>query len=176
MYDEHEKYEPSLPRELAELERQLASLTPAAPNIERDRMMFAAGVASMRPGRPGYIAEPSWLGVRFWQSATAVATAASLLLAASLAWDRTGQAPTSRSEFVVADWVEVPPPFALRQDLDRLPAGYLGLRQVALTRGIGGFEPTPSPVGKVESSDASSPATSRQLRQELLHPQEKSNS
>jgi hypothetical protein len=176
MYDEHEKPEPSLPRELAELERRLASLTPAAPSIERDRLMFTAGAASVEPPRRSNVAEPPWLGVRFWQAATAVATAASLLLAITLAWDRTGQAPSSRSQHVVVDRVEVPPPFAPQRELDRLPAGYLGLRQVALAQGVGALETASSSSREGKSFNGSPPATSRQLRQELLHLQEKSNS
>lgn len=46
MFDEHEGKRRELSAELAALERQLASLTLAAPQIDRDRLMFAAGQAA----------------------------------------------------------------------------------------------------------------------------------
>ena len=43
MFDEHEPAEFELAPDLAALERQLPRLTPAAPRIDRDRLMFEAG-------------------------------------------------------------------------------------------------------------------------------------
>ena len=43
MFDEHESAEFKLTPDLAAMERQLARLTPAAPRIDRDRLMFNAG-------------------------------------------------------------------------------------------------------------------------------------
>ena len=46
MYDEQESREHELAPELAALERQLRGMTPAAPRVDRDRLMFAAGQAA----------------------------------------------------------------------------------------------------------------------------------
>lgn len=98
--------EEHLPDELAALERRLASLTPPAPRVDRDRLMFEAGRASAEatrlgltyiagPSRSGdsYVAGPSRSGDsragrlwshRFWPAAAATMTAASIALAVLL--------------------------------------------------------------------------------------------
>ncbi len=48
MFDEHEPAEFKIAADLSAVERQLARLTPAAPRIDRDRLMFEAGRAAER--------------------------------------------------------------------------------------------------------------------------------
>jgi len=186
MYDNHENPDQSLPPELAALEQQLTSFAPAAPRIERDRLMFAAGAASvqprrhstqprrldyvLRPGRPGYIAKPSWLGVRFWQSATALATAASLLLATRLVWQSADPAPVvnvaaveSGSDTSTGDHSAKLFPL---DRADRATKGYLGLRYAALTQDVSRGQRNVSSAHV--DRDEPRPATARQILEELL--------
>jgi hypothetical protein len=76
------KYES--PDELKPLERQLAALAPAGPRIERDRLMFLAGVASASPSGEleprGTVALPR----RMWPVATGAFAATSLALLVAL--------------------------------------------------------------------------------------------
>ena len=102
MYDEQESREHEIAPELAALERQLRGMTPAAPRVDRDQLMFAAGQAAgvgRKPARMAglcmiapadrcYIAGPSWAARRFWPAATFTMTAATLLLATMLVWQR----------------------------------------------------------------------------------------
>src|SRR3954453_7756406 len=101
MYDEQKPREPEIAPELRALERQLRRMTPAAPLVDRDRLMFAAGQAAVsadarqdghaaydRAGRPLRTARPSWAARRFWPAATFTMTAATLLLATMLVWQR----------------------------------------------------------------------------------------
>jgi hypothetical protein len=174
MYDENESLEPELPAELAALERQLTQLTPAAPRVDRDQLMFAAG-------RTSRSAERSWTGSWFWPAATALSTAATILLATLLVWQRNGlpsdamrptvttnnvAAPEDANDFrsLVADrpaW-----PWSDRWS-DRMPSGYLGVRYVALTQGVAALDRgIPTAVG--DASEPSPPATAQQLLEELL--------
>ena len=52
MFDEQEQNEPKLTAELAALESRLCGLRPATPQIDRDRLMFAAGRAAEQGPRP----------------------------------------------------------------------------------------------------------------------------
>jgi len=81
MHDEHEFEADALPAELAALERQLKQLTPTAPRVDRDQLMFAAG-------RSSRLAERSWASSWFWPAATALTTAATIFLASMLVWQR----------------------------------------------------------------------------------------
>lgn len=172
MHDERRHDEVALPAELTALEERLKEFLPAAPQLDRDRLMFAAGAASAQPERLGYIAEPSRFGERFWQAAASVMTAATLLLAAMLLRQTSSPeqfANTTRiddpplaatgGEPSPAEWSSLPP--------DRIPSGYLGVRYVALTQGIGALDDEqPSTDTSIESP--SQPATSRELLREYL--------
>ena len=177
MFDEPEERE--ITPDLADIERRMARLTPAAPRIDRDRLMFEAGRASLvRPERPGSRAEPSRLGRRLWPAATAMMTAASLLLAIMLFEQRTSLQmaqdnqptiipvqpanqplaaphPTERSEPSTSIWLAARAP----------QSGYLGKRYIALTRGVGAIE-TP-----LETMDGSFTPSSEHLptRREMLN-------
>ena len=76
MSHEHE------PAELAAVERTLAGVAPAPPQIDRDRLMFLAGVASVTPGSAG--PSPSQARAWFWPASTAALAATSLALALAL--------------------------------------------------------------------------------------------
>lgn len=104
--------------ELAALEAALASLTPQAPRLDRDRLMFQAGQAAPRR-RAG-----AWL----WPCATA----ASLALAAVLALRGPAEVHDS------------PPPAIAARDLSQSP--YLELRRLVLAHGVDALpEPAASP-------------------------------
>jgi hypothetical protein len=60
--------------EINEIESSLRALKPAATSLDRDRLMYLAGQASLRPARPGIFARSRW----------ALATAASVVLAGFL--------------------------------------------------------------------------------------------
>ena len=178
MFDQHASDEFRLPAELAGLERQLSELRPAAPRVDRDRLMFAAGQASAT--RPKWLVEPSWLGARFWPTAAATLAAASIALAAVVAWQSTELAAIKQHDDAssvamakvdepLAD--DVPTEIGPLADrwpwLDQTPPGYLGLRYVALTRGVGALE-RPLPPTANGDLDEAPPATSRTLLKELL--------
>jgi hypothetical protein len=182
MFDQREPEEPELAADLAAVERQLARLTPAAPRIDRDRLMFEAGRASAtRPEPPGYIAGPFRSGRYFWPAATATMTAASLLFAIilfdqhqSLQLAQNNQAaivpvqaasqppataaPITQPQLTSATWLSARAP----------QTGYLGTRFVALTRGVGAIE---TPLEMTSGSFAQpieQPATRREMLNELL--------
>ncbi|MEX2091780.1 MAG: hypothetical protein WD971_03835 [Pirellulales bacterium] len=164
MYDEQEFKEHSLSAELAALERQLTGLTPMAPSIDRDRLMYSAGRASV-----GRAAGPSWAGSKLWPTATALATAASVVLATMLVWQRDKERVAAAPPAAEMDDVA---PIVAQSDLwrwsDRRQSGYLGVRQVALTRGGGALEYRLPAPGDDESDESPPPATARQLLKELL--------
>lgn len=210
MFDEHEPAKFELTPDLAAIERQLARLTPAAPRIDRDRLMFAAGQAaagSTEPRRLGYIAGPSRAGkyalgpfragelsanpfrarAWYWPAATATMTASTLLLATMLVWQRAAQpiaaqspmppqpttvaiAPAAQS----ADATAAVAPVARQSEDYGWPmsspptTGYLGLRYIALTRGVGELEPHNGTASTDSDSSGNAPATQRELLRELL--------
>lgn len=200
MFDEHEPAEFELAPDLAAIERQLARLTPAAPRIDRDRLMFAAGQAaagSTEPRRLGYIAGPSRAGelsanlfrarAWFWPAATATMTAATLLLATMLVWQRASQsiavhqpAPPQPATVATApaaqsvDTTTAAAPVARQSEdygwpmVSRPTAGYLGLRYIALTRGVGELETHNRTASSDSDSSGNAPATQRELLRELL--------
>jgi hypothetical protein len=208
MYDEQNAREHEIAPELAALEQQLRGMTPAAPRVDRDRLMFAAGQATGaasiaepsqdgramydRAGRPLYVAGPSWTRRRFWPVATFTMTAATFLLATMLVWQNRPQpiakqtAPTSAA--VVSEGgshdvdADVPTRFAVRNSWPSIPSinsGYLGVRYVALTRGIGALSPdVPSSTGDQDlpSSSRAKPNTPRSLLEELAPPTRTPNS
>lgn len=190
MFDEHEPAEFELTPDLAAIERQLARMTPAAPRVDRDRLMFEAGKASRqfsdRPERPAYIAEPSRLAAKFWPAATAMMTAACVLLATMLVWQRQPTqvvvqppAPPESTLPINTSSAQTASLAASEQDrqvsLSRItqpvnPAsGYLGVRNVALARGVNAMQMLSSAahVGNSEPADRT-PPSQRNLLDELL--------
>jgi hypothetical protein len=186
MFDEREPAEPELTPDLESLERQLARLAPAPLSIDRDRLMFEAGRASVaEPRRLGYIADPSRVGARFWPIATATMTAASVFLATMLVWQRQSaplaDQPISngivvraakKAPLTTANTARPEVTNAFVSGLPRSTTGYLGVRNIALTQGIGALQPTMAANAepRIPSLDAppSNRPTSRELMDELL--------
>ncbi len=188
MFDKRESEEPELIPELTAIERQLARLAPAAPRINRDCLMFEAGKAAARPKWLGHIAEPSWLGRRLWPAATAVMTAASLLLATMLVRQNcspsVAQVPTAKPQAAATPVVDRPHEVATNHSASSAPrsewtmtgwpalrqptGGYLGIRYIALMRGVGALQSdfTGTETGADSTSDA--PVTQRELLNKLL--------
>jgi hypothetical protein len=185
MFDEHEPAEFELTPDLAAIERQLARMTPAAPRIDRDQLMFEAGKAASRPERSAYIGGPSRLASRFWPAATVLMTAACLFLATMLVWQR-------QSVLVVSQPPALPiPTTATDTPRDRTPlaesvpserdsflstswpansnSGYLGVRNVALTRGLNVVDALTS-AARVGSSEPTNDLerSQRQMLTELM--------
>jgi hypothetical protein len=210
MYDEQESPEHEIAPELAPLERQLRGMAIAPPRVDRDRLMFAAGQAAPvalndepgrdgramydEAGRPRYVAGPSRAGGRVWPAATFTMTAAALLLATMLVWQHRRQSiaqqivpvqPTVVANDTVHDIdADRPDRLASRNRWQSIPSvnsGYLGVRYVALTRGVGALselQPSDSD-GKAPSDDQANPTTPRGLLKELLpttHPSNSSHS
>jgi hypothetical protein len=185
MFDEHEPAEFELTPDLAAIERRLARMTPCAPRIDRDRLMFEAGKASSRPDRTGYMGEPSRLAAKFWPAATVLATAASVFLATMLVWQRQAaeivvqpapsprttpqmDAPAGQSSFAVSAQSERVP--LSRTAWSVKPGfGYLGVRNVALARGVNAIDmlSASAKFGASEPADKTVPAQRRML-DELL--------
>lgn len=63
----------------------------------------------------------------------------------------------------------------MHRRLDHLPSGYLGLRHIALSKGVGAIE-RDRPLFGGEPSEPSSPVTARQLLDELLPAPQRPNS
>jgi len=169
-----------------ELEQALAGLTPAAPEIDRDALMYQAGYAAARglttPRRT----------VRFWQGSTALMTAASVALAVAL-WERPTpepvpqlvEAPAVAPSIEAVAASEPPAPETNAAPLIQpasLPVidpllladptkNYLALRAVVLRRGVDAWpvERGMSPAGPPRSSP-SRPSTVRGLMEEFLPP------
>jgi hypothetical protein len=165
MFDEREPAEPELTPDLQAIEGQLARLTPAAARVDRDRLMFEAGKVAARPSWPGYIAGPAWHGGLMWPAMTTLMTAASLMLAVSLVWQRHSfeVALQKRSQTVsVVQVAEQRPAEVLSPKAQpslataewttfRQPAtGYLGIRYAALTRGVNAIDAGPLNSGIAE--------------------------
>lgn len=166
MSDKHQSDRYPLPPELAAVEKQLAGLGPAAPRVDRDRLMFEAGRAAAEAElsrvEPVTRVEPSPSPSRkgrgvagwFWPAATATMTAATILLSVMLArQDR--QLRAVQLAGVQNDHTTTEAPMAApsiergnddslmlsaSRDLwalqDGPTSGYLGVRRVALTQGI----------------------------------------
>ena len=145
MFGKQESNEFRIPAELAALEKQLAGLRAAPVRVDRDRVMFEAGrAAGARIEERGSRSE-SLLRSRFWPMATATMTAATVLLAAMLlwptAWRGVGAKPPAMEVVATANIAaQVANPVAAYPvtwtGYDRTPPGYLGIRYVALTRGV----------------------------------------
>lgn len=200
MYDEQKSREPEIAPELIALERQLRGMSPAMPRIDRDQMMFAAGQAAgaalmAEPGqhgramyddagRPMYLVGPSWAGRRFWPAVAVTMTAATLLLAVLLVWQRQSFQVASHGEEQLPTTIAVSeqPRMAMANSSDRsgmsplvLPAfqptrrnGYLSIRYVDLRRGIGPLESTFQDSTDDPESTSEKPRTQRKMLEELL--------
>jgi hypothetical protein len=208
MYDEQKSREHELAPELVALERQLRGMSPAAPRIDRDRLMFAAGQAAGAEsvaesgqhrramyddaGRPLYLGSASWASRQFWPAATFTMTAATLLLATMLVWQNRPQ-PFAQQLVPMQPAVEVnsgshdfvvdrPSQLALRNRWASIPSeksGYLGIRYVALTQGVGALSSdfqSPKSGDELPSSDHAEPTTRRGLLNEFLPETHPSNS
>jgi hypothetical protein len=180
MFHAQEPDEFQLPSELAALERQLAGLSPAAVRVDRDRLMFAAGKAAAGAGNVRVVSA-HW----FWPAATALSTAAMIFLAATLAWQRDAEqlaAKPQAAEVVVdaGDGAARPAVVNDAVQADRLAvirgtwpwsarptSGYLGLRYVALTEGVGAIGDRPIAINGAPD-EPPPPATARELLKELL--------
>jgi hypothetical protein len=145
MHDEQKSREHELAPELAALERQLRGMTPAAPRIDRDQMMFAAGQAAgaaliVEPGQHGramydnaghpmYLAGPSWADRRFWPAVAVTMTAATFLLAVLLVWQRQSFQVASHGDEQLPTTIPVSeqPRMAMADSSNRLGMSPLGL-------------------------------------------------
>ena len=173
MSDRNESDQYELPAELAALENSLAAMMPLMPRVDRDQLMFAAGMArSEARGARG----KKWL----WPAATALATAASLLLAVAL-WRQTSS-PNGPKRVIAIQPAVIPQSAELDEVIvdrftdapwsDLTNSGYLGLRNIALARGVGALPQVPQFAGaqsqRSQSAAPYAPTTSRDLLKELL--------
>jgi hypothetical protein len=73
------------PQQLTAVEQTLAAVAPAPPRVDRDRLMFLAGIASAQGQKPAEIGLPPRIGRTWlWPAATAALGATSLALAIAL--------------------------------------------------------------------------------------------
>ena len=175
MSHEHE------PPELAAVERVLAVVAPAPPRIDRDRLMFLAGIASATPGavvasggrEPAEVTAHSTRNNWFWPASTAALAATSLALAVALAVQpdpperivylvRPATNPASTPAPVPRELPHVTSTLQSRSAPAELPANnYLRSREVALRFGLdalgspansgGGGSPAPTYRAWLES-------------------------
>jgi hypothetical protein len=194
MFDKQEQHH-ELASDLLAIERHLRELTLTAPQVDRDRLMYLAGVAA---GQSASASESARLtppaGIRqvlksrqwLWPTTAAMMTAATLLLGSMLVWQNrspsvvqigTNSQPVRQSAHH--------PQKAISDCRDQLAAdedhswrirpaatGYLGVRYIALTQGITAFEPDyqATSAGGDSWSDVqqTQPATAGRLMDELL--------
>jgi hypothetical protein len=197
MYDDQESREHEIAPELAALEKQLRGMIPAAPRIDRDRLMFAAGQAATpshtgqegrarydRAGRPLHIVGPSWAHRRFWPAATFTMSAATLLLATMLVWQRQSFQVTSHAgeQSPTTAVVSAQPRMGMPDSPDQLevlplaspafqPAarnGYLSIRYAALTRGVDARRASSQTSAGDGDSYNETPRTQRKMLEEFL--------
>jgi hypothetical protein len=193
MFDEPESLGAELTPDLAALQAQLAGLQPAPLTLDRDRLMFEAGraaaeseqkiaVSGHRPKGGRLAGEPRWL----WPTATALMTAACLMLAAMLIWrdDEANLANQPTPPQPATDHLVAEPTIDDFRNVDELasrftpsrrsPAptrGYLNVRYVALTDGINAIAHDRPANGRGDTPNEASPskpATSRGLLEDLL--------
>jgi hypothetical protein len=154
--------------------------------VDRDRLMFAAGRASANPATGDSLIRRrshAW----FWPSATALMTAACIMLAAMLIWRRADvsiaeERPQTQPK---TDHLVHEPTREDFREVERLTdrfsplnaarpgSGYLGVRYVAVAEAIGATAPEWPKNGTRKTpkfSEPSAPATSRNLLEDLLSP------
>ncbi len=189
MFDEPESLGAELTPELAALQAQLARLQPVPLTLDRDRLMFEAGRAAAasepRIAATQRVASASrWI----WPTATALMTAACLVLAAMLIWrdDEANLANQPTPPQPATDHLVTEPTIDDFRNVEQLtsrftpsrrsPAptrGYLNVRYVALTDGINAIahdRPANSRGDTSNDASPSKPATSRGLLEDLLPP------
>jgi hypothetical protein len=190
MFERQKPDDLQLPADLAAFERGLTELSPAAVRMDRDRLMFAAGRAAggggvtSDSGQDGRAMVVNWSGSAFWPAATAMMTAATILLATMLVWQHADRQLAAKPQAdvmvtVSADGEELKTRI---ESVDREPdtvnrgrwpwsarptSGYLGLRNVALAEGVAAIE-NRSATTNGPSGEPSSPMTARGLLEELL--------
>lgn len=190
MFDRDESKDVELTPELQALEQRLAGLSLGPLQMDRDRLMFEAGRAAERAAMGGDIAladrrSASWRRGWIWPMSTAVMTAACLMLAAMLVWKQSSAQvvaqhtpqPTILEKtslgMAASDTTDIAQLAAVDEFLKRSKPerGYLGMRYVALTRGVGEL-PSDSVAadenGTSRNEGSGTPATSRELIHELL--------
>jgi len=137
--------------------------------VDRDQLMFAAG-------RTSRLAERSWASSWFWPAATVLSSAATILLATMLVWQRNDSQPIDTRPHAAATlaaandagdvWSSDPGPRAWPWP-GRLATGYLAIRYVALTQGVAALDREfPTAVG--DAGEPTPPATAGKLLEELL--------
>jgi hypothetical protein len=186
MFDKHRPEEIELTAALAAFEARLRGLTPVTPRVDRDRLMFAAGAAAAsRRTSPGNMAKRIGSRRWGWPAATAMMTAATLLLATMLVWQnhspqRSGSIASLASPSAVKAHrkdVEVSaddsalPPTLMRNAVPPRTSGYLETRYIALTRGVGAlseFSTSNDGHDLPDGGPTAKPATARNLLDELL--------
>ena len=172
--------------------RQLASLSPAAPAIDRDALMYQAGWAAAEEAysqRPASQARKGQLwSARLWNGAACLSTAALVLVLlrpAATTTTPTTAPNTARADRSVAGESQsgetaseaetTNPPTIARVVRGPIappdePENYLALRRVALTRGLA-WSREPVVFDANQSGRAASPPTVRSLMREFLGPQ-----
>jgi hypothetical protein len=186
MFHEKQPLGAELTPELAALQAQLARLQPAPLTLDRDRLMFAAGRAAAESdttiaATPRAAGAPRWV----WPSATALMTAACLVLSLVLIWrDETPNVavqPTdpqpAADKFVAEPTIEdfrsveeLTSRFASARS-SKPTRGYLNVRHVALTEGVNAIANDRTANGNGDSSheaESAEPATPRDLLKDLL--------
>jgi hypothetical protein len=170
--------------EMNEIEAALAAWTPRAPQLDRDRLMFAAGEASRSPT----ISSPvPWAGRsplrHLWPLATSLSTAAALFMAFLLAQDRGTDTPIRSAPPIASAQSEVAPQIdrtPTRWELPDISDGtYFALRNQMLTRPADHWtsyvtnEDYRDNTTAVEDDAARVAPTSRSLLREFLPPESK---
>ncbi|HEY3391706.1 MAG TPA: hypothetical protein VGK58_03290 [Lacipirellulaceae bacterium] len=189
MFDEIETGKFPLTPELAALERQLTKMELSPPRLDRDRLMFSAGRAAERTamqcdatGCASKAAPVARVRHWFWPATTAVATAACLLLAAILAWqvepqpiaqqDAKPQVAAEPAVPAIRPQIQfVADDLGSRRWIPPADSGYLAIRHVALTRGVGALKLDSLSSNGREATLGKPPmsrATARELLNELL--------
>ncbi|HZZ28679.1 MAG TPA: hypothetical protein VFE46_11810 [Pirellulales bacterium] len=171
----NEAYE-ELPEELKAIEAALRQLAPQTAKLDRDRLMYLAGQASVRCSAPQtQVAGKARLRLNFrrngWQLATAALvlvtiTLGGLLLKSNQSERRVVYMDRLRAEnFVAAASYPRAESFNLAQSSAGMDADYFQLRKLALTRGIDALPTTPAVSHMVVPQ--STPQVLPTLRREL---------
>jgi hypothetical protein len=193
MFDEREPAEPEMTPDLKAIEGRLARLVPAGARVDRDRLMYEAGMAAVSrvAGEPSVATAsseqpsrslPGRRNVWVWRCATGMMTAASLMLAIMLVWQKQAfEVAMEKQKLVppVFQLAQQPPNAALQEGmrpdfaaanriaLRQANNGYLGIRYAALTRGVNEIETEGRHLDSVDSPSGPE-QTQRDLLNELL--------
>jgi hypothetical protein len=164
----------SSPGDLADIERLLQSVAPHANRVNRDRLMFLAGRASIGEAAPP--AAGSRTAVRVWQAAASLSTALAIFLAFALlarsrpAPHEAAQTSPDESRPLVSQSAgpetNRPTQGDMPSRLASQASTYFGMRQIALADGVDALPP-PS-ASRVVSPRSDGPQTYGELRRLLL--------